>query len=381
MSDSMVKSAAEYEYVTGAHIDAEHPHGDLDRIQIDGNVMPLRGDEVVRGEDIAFLMEFAMQRLKMIRRAIYAEGGTNYTRKETECVVDWPCATTLSCTFSDTIDAAAFGDDVSGLYGLFSELASKVIFSGKLPHSVFKKTPVNLSSFAFPKGIFNYTLNIVSLDPKELAKATDLSGETSSILKSSVAKYFSWVDADKYLKYSYALFDKYFTLLTGFYSGDYATYDLVVGTEGTYVNSDSSSMHLGASRYRYNYEDVFELYCYPTKGVPLLTLVCDHASSVSSLIVLSVTISTDIAKDGDYNYTSSSNDYYVVLRGDFENTNGSTFVLRAETMASRDFMKELINKCDANWYSQEFDVQAHMSLRAYVFPIIKFDSHTTYHTT
>ena len=42
MSDSMVKSAAEYEYVTGAHIDAEHPHGDLDRIQIDGRIMPIR---------------------------------------------------------------------------------------------------------------------------------------------------------------------------------------------------------------------------------------------------------------------------------------------------------------------------------------------------
>lgn len=73
----MIASAAEYEYVVGADVDEAHPHGDLDRIQIDGEVMPKRtGDtgktdadgnaiprtKILRGEDVAFLMEAALQR-------------------------------------------------------------------------------------------------------------------------------------------------------------------------------------------------------------------------------------------------------------------------------------------------------------------------------
>lgn len=73
----MITSAAEYEYVVGADVDEAHPHGDLDRIQIDGEVMPKRtGDtgkadadgnaiprtKILRGEDVAFLMEAALQR-------------------------------------------------------------------------------------------------------------------------------------------------------------------------------------------------------------------------------------------------------------------------------------------------------------------------------
>lgn len=73
----MIAKAEDYEYVTGADVDEAHPHGDLDRIVIDGEVMPLRtGDtgktdrngnaiprnKILRGEDVAWLMEFAAQR-------------------------------------------------------------------------------------------------------------------------------------------------------------------------------------------------------------------------------------------------------------------------------------------------------------------------------
>lgn len=73
----MISSAEEYEYVTGADVDEAHPHGDLDRILIDGEIMPLRtGDtdktdrngkaiprtKIMRGEDIAFLLEAVYQR-------------------------------------------------------------------------------------------------------------------------------------------------------------------------------------------------------------------------------------------------------------------------------------------------------------------------------
>lgn len=73
----MINSVEQYEYVIGENVNEAHPHGDLDRIVIDGEVMPLRtGDtenfdkdgnaiprtKIMRGEDIAFLIEAVAQR-------------------------------------------------------------------------------------------------------------------------------------------------------------------------------------------------------------------------------------------------------------------------------------------------------------------------------
>lgn len=67
----MITDVSEYLFVTGENIDADHPHGDLDRIIIDGDIMPLRTGttltgvsrkNLLRGEDPAFLMEAACER-------------------------------------------------------------------------------------------------------------------------------------------------------------------------------------------------------------------------------------------------------------------------------------------------------------------------------
>lgn len=71
----MINNVSEYQFVTGQNIDAQHPHGDLDRIIIDGGIMPLRSSSssaastinwknCLRGEDIAFLYEAACERLR-----------------------------------------------------------------------------------------------------------------------------------------------------------------------------------------------------------------------------------------------------------------------------------------------------------------------------
>ena len=60
----MITSADQFEYVTGADIDSEHPHGDLDRIEITGSPTNLIGYNGVRGESIAIFGEWAMERLK-----------------------------------------------------------------------------------------------------------------------------------------------------------------------------------------------------------------------------------------------------------------------------------------------------------------------------
>ena len=113
MSDSMVKSAADYEYVTGANVDDEHPHGDLDRIQIDGNIMPVRGDNAVRGEDIAFLMEFGCQRYNMVEEVWCYDPGTGGLTSSGK-IYDTFTYPSPGETFSIPLTKATWGDSVSG---------------------------------------------------------------------------------------------------------------------------------------------------------------------------------------------------------------------------------------------------------------------------
>lgn len=83
----MVSTAGGYDYVTGADADGEHPHGDLDRIVVDGGIMPLRTGSVsngsgvplanvLRGEDIAFLIEWANQRIFAVTGGSYVSGSS-----------------------------------------------------------------------------------------------------------------------------------------------------------------------------------------------------------------------------------------------------------------------------------------------------------------
>lgn len=68
----MISKVEDYEYVVGDNIDDEHPHGDMDRILINGEIMPLRTGvsattgvdrkRILRGEDICFLLEWLLQR-------------------------------------------------------------------------------------------------------------------------------------------------------------------------------------------------------------------------------------------------------------------------------------------------------------------------------
>lgn len=70
----MINNVEDYKFVRGANIDAEHPHGDLDRIIINGEIMPLRSGlspttgverkRILRGEDVAFLNEAVAGRYK-----------------------------------------------------------------------------------------------------------------------------------------------------------------------------------------------------------------------------------------------------------------------------------------------------------------------------
>lgn len=75
-AETPASNVGDYEYVIGADVDDDHPHGDMDMIIINGEIMPLRtgasettGVEkkrILRGEDVVFLMEWARQRIAAI---------------------------------------------------------------------------------------------------------------------------------------------------------------------------------------------------------------------------------------------------------------------------------------------------------------------------
>ncbi len=82
----------DFQYVQGANIDGAHPYGDLNRIEIDNDIMPVRNTEdkrKLRGIDIAFLMEAVEERA----RARGLEGETftfsrNITLSQVNAIID-----------------------------------------------------------------------------------------------------------------------------------------------------------------------------------------------------------------------------------------------------------------------------------------------------
>lgn len=128
----MVNTADGYDYVTGYNVDASHPHGDLDRIVIDGGIMPLRTGSasngsgvplanVLRGEDIAFLIEWACQRLFAASGGSYLNGGSYAGLGE----LPRQLSETGKPVFSRKLTPWSAASDLSLFpYGPFSSLAS-----------------------------------------------------------------------------------------------------------------------------------------------------------------------------------------------------------------------------------------------------------------
>lgn len=76
----MVSKATDYEYVVGATSTDTFDLSDFTpRMKFDGNILPKRQSNVVRGEDIAFLSEFAFQRIYAIE-STYHRNKTEYVR-------------------------------------------------------------------------------------------------------------------------------------------------------------------------------------------------------------------------------------------------------------------------------------------------------------
>ena len=93
----MISQASDYLFVSGDGVDEGHPHGDLDRIVLDGEIMPLRtgntdsvdkdGNQIpraniIRGEDVSFLMEASEERCAAAFQRS-PQAGRSFSRKIT----------------------------------------------------------------------------------------------------------------------------------------------------------------------------------------------------------------------------------------------------------------------------------------------------------
>ena len=122
-AETPASNVGDYEYVIGADIDDGHPHGDMDRIIINGEIMPLRtgvsettGIEkkrILRGEDVVFLMEWARQRIAAIEMFDYqmlVDGEHTRVQDSTDYKALWASSSSDEAVrFSRRVSAAQMG--------------------------------------------------------------------------------------------------------------------------------------------------------------------------------------------------------------------------------------------------------------------------------
>ena len=125
----MITTADQFEYVTGADIDSEHPHGDLDRIEITGSPSNLIGYNGVRGESVAMLEEWAMTRSNCLSSFEVMDYGS--------FVEKTPLQHADSATFSRDLTCANF----AALYERFQRLQACYFFPKACNISGIADTP------------------------------------------------------------------------------------------------------------------------------------------------------------------------------------------------------------------------------------------------
>lgn len=130
----MIRAFSEYVYTTGKNHDPVHgyPNGDVDRILIDGSIMPFRGvmQKVLRGEDILFLQESMRERMAALGRV---ESAKHEFSREVNALQAQQVADFLTRT--RPIDTAQYG----GIYmrpSAFAQADAESAALGNWPHAV-----------------------------------------------------------------------------------------------------------------------------------------------------------------------------------------------------------------------------------------------------
>ena len=384
MSDSMVKSADGYEYVTGADVDDEHQHGDLDRIQIDGNIMPVRGDNAVRGEDIAFLTEFANQRRFAVTGGSMISSGKEKTFK----AFPEDFSTKGASSFSRKLTSS----ELWSPYLEFLDLADLSKTIGTPSILFFSATPT--ATFVHTPGageMFDHYEFVELIAEKYSGKSFDASslrtiGSGDPVQKKIVMDYFD--NAEKIKDNGVGLMNMFSADSVSFASSSSTDesilkYQHSVGTWTSSSEPEGYDVIPGWGVYENDFDTnlsfpMFSNYHghgFPPAGCSMITVDAIHGDKAVALCAFSL-----------YSYTSDNSlfDRAVLLRPYSMAKEGShTFVLRSDAFASASAVDEIVtasgisspNDGSSDWSTYHYK-KIIIMLR--VFPVVYFDGHTNW---
>lgn len=192
----MISTASDFYRVTGADVDASHPHGDLDRIDLDWTGWTNRRavGSALRGDELAFLMDFAQRRNYMATSGKRLDSG-NYAEinpveisqgdGSTVSSTTWPCSEySATANFSRLVAPDNFGTGLTGLYGTFSKMVANTTFFPRQTNTNLTK----IVSGATP-AVVRDALGGITLDTSGLKRAADFEGTNPPILQADVAAY------------------------------------------------------------------------------------------------------------------------------------------------------------------------------------------------
>lgn len=386
----MVSQATDYEYVVGATWSGQHDLSDFTpRMKFDGNILPLRNTNVVRGEDIAFLKEFAFQRYASIE-SVYWMSSSGYKSKST-LISNKRIATLFEQLLGaynldekETLVYPSGGGSfaVTGLTCTFSRAITNNLFFGSIPSApVVNSSSDPLVAFAsnklsIPERFYVnkdfYQSGLGYKHPKlsydRLKQYFDFCEEIydgichcGSITTTSGNVYFN---ADVSLNSPGGSSPAYQIITEGESTGFHAS---SFGYKSySYTSSSSSGGSSGGESKSYDWKDWVVM----PSGLPIYSVFAPHATEVYAMCMLTCT-----------GISSSSAVVYMFLP---MSGSGGTFTLKSDPFSTTSAIDSLISASGVNihlnlkmgnyTYKDQFTI-----LGPTVYPIItKFDNHTDF---
>lgn len=378
----MVSQATDYEYVVGATTSGQHDLSDFTpRMKFDGNILPFRNTNVVRGEDIAFLKEFAIQRHAAIE-SVYRRYCSEYENTSTK--------------LSSKKDPTLF-EQLYGKYNLGNKDRSVYSTGGSFSSSGL--------TFSFLKAVTNNLFfGSIPSAPVVSQNSDPLTAFASN--KLSIPDDF-YVDNDfelsgitRHLKLSYERIKQYFDFCKKIYDGICYCGSIVTDSGTVYFNKainlnsvdgsspawqritegESTGTHaqeFGYRSYSYTSSSSKESQSYDWKdwvvmpsGIPIYSVFAPHAKEMYAMCQL---YCTGISSSTAYVYM------FLPMSG-----SGGTFTLKSDPFSTTSAIDSLISTSGVNihlnlkvggyTFKDQFTI-----IGPVVYPIItKFDDHTDF---
>lgn len=344
----MISTAAEYEYVTG----------DIDLIKIDGKIMPLRSasDKTLRGEDIAFLKEFIMQRRYAVSEFKKLDG-TEYASLQ-----PFPESTSINKSwFEKAISVGLFP------YSDFSRFASNIKSQGSM---LFTESDTNVSFSC--AGILDQGEMANQIESKCKGKTFDISGlpnpsKGDRLLKTNIEKYFECASNIAGMGVGY----------TSPFRISFGTYQKSVETwSGSSSYPQSKIPNWGVLEYDFDYSETYGWswyghyygHGYPSSGVDIISITAPHGDHAVAICVFIVT-STSVNASSTYSFATYFKTYTM-------SKNGTQFTLKSDVFASSGTTNEIIAASGVQFPADTSVHWKRASISMYVAPIVFFDDHT-----